>query len=57
MSQLKKKYDFNIDVQIRGSNFAKCAICESLKNFISKVGKSNASGKEHELKLKMHNKH
>jgi len=57
MSQLKKMYDFNIDVHIRGSNFAKCVVCESLKNFISKVEKNNANGKEHELKLKRHNKH
>jgi hypothetical protein len=28
-----------------------------LKDLISKVGKKNASGKEHELKLKKHNKH
>jgi hypothetical protein len=57
MNQLKKKYNFNIDVQIRGSNFAKCVVCKSLKNFISNVGKNSASGKEHELKLKRHNKH
>jgi hypothetical protein len=56
MNQLKKKYDFNVDVQRRGSNFAKCVVCESFKNFISKVGKNSASGKEHELKLKRHNK-
>jgi len=44
-------------VQKRGSTFAKCIICEYLKDLISKVGKNNDSAKEHELKLKRHNKH
>jgi len=51
---LRKKYHFNVDVGKRGLNFAKCIICESLKDLISKVGKNNASAKEHELKLKRH---
>jgi hypothetical protein len=51
---LRKKYHFNVDVGKRGLNFAKCTICESLKDLISKVGKNNASAKEHELKLKRH---
>jgi hypothetical protein len=41
----------------RGFTFAKCTICESLKDLISKVGKSSASGKEAQMKLKRHNKH
>ncbi len=57
MSQLMKKYHFNVNVQKRGSTFAKCIVCESLKNLISKVGKNSASAKEHEFKLKRHNKH
>jgi hypothetical protein len=57
MSQLRKKCHLNVDVQKRGFTFAKCTICESLKDLISKVGKSNASGKEAQMKLKRHNKH
>jgi len=57
MSPLKKKYHLNVDVPKKGSTFAKCIICESLKDLISKVGKNNASAKEHELKMKRHNKH
>ncbi len=57
MSQLMKKYHFNVNVQKRGSTFAKCIVCECLKNLISKVEKNNGTAKEHELKLKRHNKH
>ncbi len=41
----------------RGFVFSKCIVCESLKDFISKVGKNNPSVKEHEFKLKKHNIH
>jgi hypothetical protein len=37
--------------------FAKCTICESLKDLISKAGKKNPCVKEHEIKLKKHNIH
>jgi hypothetical protein len=37
-----------------GSNFAKCTICELLKDLISKVGKNSAGAKEHEMKLRKH---
>jgi len=57
MNQLRKKYHLNVDVLKRCSTFAKCTICESLKDLISKVKKNNASAKEHELKLKRHNNH
>ncbi len=57
MNQLKRKYHLNVDLRKRGSTFAKCIVCESLKDLISKVGKNNASAKDHELKLKKHNKH
>ncbi len=57
MNQLRRKYHLNIDVQKRGSTFPKCIICKPLKNLISKVGKNSASAKDHELKLKKHNKH
>jgi len=35
--------------------FAKCTICESLKDLISKVGKNNLCVKKHDIKLKKHN--
>jgi hypothetical protein len=57
MSQLRKKYHFNVDVQKRGSTFAKCIVCEYLKDLMSKVGKNSVNAKEHKLKLKRHNKH
>jgi hypothetical protein len=57
MSWLRKKHHFNVDVQKKGSTFANCTICESLKDLISKVGKNNVSANKHELKLKRHNKH
>jgi len=57
MSQLMKKYHFNVNVQKRGSTFAKCIVCESLKDLISKVGQNSASAMEHEFNLKMYNKH
>jgi hypothetical protein len=57
MNRLKKKNHLNVDVKKCGSNFAKCAICVSLKDLISIVGKNNASAKEHEMKLQKHNIH
>jgi hypothetical protein len=57
MNQLRKKFHINVDVGKKGSTFAKCTICKSLKDLMSKVGKNNANAKEHELKLKRHNKH
>jgi hypothetical protein len=41
----------NGDVKICGSNFAKCIICESLKDLISKICKNSASAKKNEMKL------
>jgi len=57
MNHLRKKNHLNVDVKKHGSNFAKCTICESLKDLISKVGKNNVSAKEHEMKLQKHNIH
>jgi hypothetical protein len=54
MNWLKKKKHLNLDVRKRGFVFAKCIVCESLKDFISKAGKNNPSVKEHEFKLKKH---
>jgi len=57
MNQLKKKFHINVDVRKKGSTFVKCIIYESLKDLISKAGKNSVNVKEHELKLKRHNKH
>ncbi len=57
MSWLRKKHHLNVDVQKKGFTFAKCIVCESLKDLVLKVGKSSASEKEVQMKLKRHNKH
>jgi hypothetical protein len=38
---IEKKEHLNMDVQKKGSAFAKCIICESLKDLISKARKNN----------------
>jgi hypothetical protein len=48
------KCHLNVDVRKCSSNFAKCTICESLKDLISKVGKNSESAKEHEMKSWKH---
>jgi hypothetical protein len=57
MSRLTKQKKLNMNVQKRGSIFAKYTVCESLKELISKARKNNPSVKEHEIKLKKHNIH
>ncbi len=57
MSRLRKKKHLNVDVWKKGFVFTMCTVYESLKGFISKVGKNNPSVKEHEIKLKKHNIH
>jgi hypothetical protein len=54
MSRLKKN-NLNMDVWNNFIFFAKCTICESLKDLISKVGKNNPCVKKHDIKLKKHN--
>jgi hypothetical protein len=49
---MRKKHHLNVDVKKRGFTFAKCIVCESLKDLKSKVGKNSASGKEVQMKLK-----
>jgi hypothetical protein len=49
MSWLKKKKHLNVDVQKRGFAFAKCIVCESLKDLISKVRKNNLCVKNMKL--------
>jgi hypothetical protein len=50
MNWLRRKYHLDVDVWKIGSTFAKCTICKSLKDLISKVGKNSVSANE--LKLK-----
>jgi hypothetical protein len=57
MNMLKNKHHLNIDVWKWRFDFTKCTLCESLKDLISKLGKSNNNVKEYELKLKKHNLH
>jgi Na+/phosphate symporter len=54
MNKLKKKHRFNMDVWKKVSVFAKCIVCESLKDLISKLEKNNSDVKKYELKLKKH---
>jgi hypothetical protein len=57
MSRLRKKKHLNVDVWKRRSIFVECAVCESLKDLMSKARKNNPSVKEHEIKLKKHKIH
>jgi hypothetical protein len=57
MNRLGKKKHMNVIVQKRGFVFAKCVVCESLKDLISKAKENNPCVKEHDIKLKKHNIH
>jgi hypothetical protein len=54
MSKLKKRHHFNVDVIKKGSIFAKCSLCESLKDLISKLGRNNSDMRKYEMKLRKH---
>jgi len=54
MSRLRKRHPLNVNVRKRGSVFAKCTICESLKDLISKLGKNSNESLEYETKLIKH---
>ncbi len=54
MSRLRKRDHLNVNVQKRGFMFAKCIVCESLKNLISKLGNNSNEALEYEAKLKKH---
>ncbi len=54
MSRLRKRHHFNIDVRKQRLIFAKCNVCESLKDLISKLGKHNNNVIEYEMKLIKH---
>jgi hypothetical protein len=45
---------FNVDVRKKGFVSAKCIMCESLKDLISKLGRNYHYVREYELKLKKH---
>jgi hypothetical protein len=52
MNRLRNKHHFNVCVQKRGLVFVECAMCESFKDLILKLGKNKHDAKEYELKLK-----
>jgi hypothetical protein len=52
MSKLKKRRHLNVDIHKKISISTKCAMCESLKYLILKLGKNNIDAKEYELKLR-----
>jgi len=54
MGRLSKRHHLNVDVRKKGSIFAKCTMCESLKDLISKLGQTSSDTKEYELKLRKH---
>jgi hypothetical protein len=51
MNKLKKRHDLNVDVRKKGSIFAKCIVCETLRDLISKLGRNSSDVKEYEPKL------
>jgi hypothetical protein len=52
MSKLKKRHHVNVDVRKKGSIFTKCNACESLNDFISKLGKNSNDARKYEMRLK-----
>ncbi len=52
MSKLRKKHHFSVDVKKKDFVFAKCIVCESLKDLISKLRRNISDVKEYELNLK-----
>jgi hypothetical protein len=49
MNRLKKRHHLDVDMRNRILVLAKCIMCESLKDFISKLGRKNIDAKEHEF--------
>ncbi len=54
MNRLRKKHHINVDVRKQGSVFRKCIVCESMKDFISKLGKNSNEALKYEGKLRKH---
>jgi len=54
MNRLRKRHHWNLDVRKWGLVFAKCTVCESLKDLISKVKKNSNEAIEYEGKLRKH---
>jgi hypothetical protein len=48
------RHHLNVDVNKEGFVFAKCVMCESLKDLISKLGRNNNDARKYELKLRKH---
>jgi hypothetical protein len=49
---LRKRHHLNVDVRKKDFVFAKCSLCESLKDLVSKLGRNSSDAREYELKLK-----
>jgi hypothetical protein len=45
MNRLRNEHHFNVNVQKRGLVFVECAMCESFKDLILKLGKHNNDAK------------
>jgi len=54
MNRLRKRHHLNVNLRKQGFIFAKCIICESLKDLISKLEKNSNEVLEYEMKLKKH---
>ncbi len=54
MNMLRKRHYLNVDVKKRGFVFAKCIMCKSLKDLISKLGRNNNDVRKYAFKLKKH---
>jgi hypothetical protein len=52
MIKLRRRHHFNVDVRKKGSIFAKCTMCESLKELISKLVNNIIDVRKYELKLR-----
>jgi hypothetical protein len=54
MNKLRKNHHLNVDVRKKGYVFAKCIVCDSLKDLISNWEKNSYDVRKYELKLKKH---
>jgi len=54
MNKLRKRHHLNVDVRKKGFVFAKCTMCESLKDLISKLVNIIIDVIKYELKLRKH---
>jgi hypothetical protein len=54
MKRLRKRHHLNVNVWKQGFVFAKCIVCESLKDLISKLGNNSNETIKYEARLKKH---